>query len=70
MDELTGCVEQRRSLRQGYSLSPGLFNIFTDDIIVYINKGNIRAPILGKNTVPGLLFADYLAVWKFTVKGL
>jgi hypothetical protein len=46
-----------------------LFNVFID-IIGYIIKSNLNAPTLGKETVPGLLFAHDLAVSSFTIKGL
>jgi hypothetical protein len=64
---VTDCVEQRRGIRHVCSLIPSLFNTFIDDIINYINKGNLHAPTIGEKKVPGLLFADNLAVLSFTI---
>jgi hypothetical protein len=36
----------------------------------YINVDNSHAPSIGRTTIPGLLFADYLAVSSFTSNGL
>jgi hypothetical protein len=35
-----------------------LFNIFIDDKIDYINEGNVHAPVIGRISIPGLIFAD------------
>jgi hypothetical protein len=67
---VTDFVEQRRGIRQGCSLSPYLFNIFIDDIMDYISEGNVHAPVIGKVSIPGLMFADDLAIGSFTVNGL
>jgi hypothetical protein len=69
-NEMTNFVEQRRGVRQGCSLSPYFFNIFTDDIINYISEGNVRAPITGKMSIRGLLFAGDLTTESCTVNGL
>jgi hypothetical protein len=47
---------------QGCSLSPHLFNIFIDDVIDYISESNTHTPAVGKMSIPGLLFADDLAI--------
>jgi hypothetical protein len=36
----------------------------------YISEGNVHAPVIGKMSVPGLMFADSLAIGSFTVNGL
>jgi hypothetical protein len=56
--------------RQGCSLSPYSFDIFVNDIIEHINVDNSHAPSIGRITIPGLLFADDLAVSSFTINGL
>jgi hypothetical protein len=73
VDEVTDFVKQRRGVRQGCTLSPYLFNIFTDNIMnyeSYISEGNVHAPVTGMMSIPGLLFADDLAMGSFTVNGL
>jgi hypothetical protein len=47
-----------------------LFNIFIDDVIDYISENNTNAPAAGKMSIPGLLFADGLAIGSVTVTGL
>jgi hypothetical protein len=41
-----------------------------DDVIEYISEGNVYAPIIGQMSIPGLLFADDLAIGSLTVNGL
>jgi hypothetical protein len=36
----------------------------------YISEGNVHASVIEKMTIPGLLFADCLAIGSFTVNGL
>jgi hypothetical protein len=43
---------------------------FIDDVICYISEGNAHAPAIGKMSIPGLLFAEYLAIESFIVNGL
>jgi hypothetical protein len=69
-DDVTDFVKQRKGIRQGCNLSPYLFNIFIDDIMDYISKDNVHTPVIRKMSIPGLLFADDLAIGSFTVNGL
>jgi hypothetical protein len=69
-DEVTDFVEQRRGVKQECSLSPCLFNIFIDDFLDYISEGNVHAPVIGKMSIPELLFADDFVIGSFTVNGL
>lgn len=66
-DLITEAGEQKVSIRQWCSLSPYPLNIFIDDITDERNK---HAPTIGKVLIPGLLFADNLALGDFTIKGL
>jgi hypothetical protein len=68
-DVMTDFIEQERGVRQVCSLSPYLFNIFIDDIMDYISKDNLHAPVIGITAIPGLLFADDLA-FSFTIHSL
>jgi hypothetical protein len=36
----------------------------------YISEGNVHTPVIGKMSIPGLMFADDLAIGSFTVSGL
>jgi hypothetical protein len=40
------------------------------NIIDYISKENLHAPVIGMTAIPGLLFADYLAFSSFTINSL
>jgi len=66
-DLITEAGEQKVSIRQWCSLSPCSFIIFIDDITYERNK---HAPTIGKMLIPGLLFADNLALGDFTIKEL
>jgi hypothetical protein len=69
-NEVTTFTSQTRGGRQGCSLRPHLFYIFTNDMMEYINVDNSHAPSIGRTTIPRLLFTDDLAVYSFTSNGL
>jgi hypothetical protein len=54
----------------GRSLSPMLFNIFTDVILRRLEKANTHPPTIRKWQIAGLLFVDDLAVGATTIIGL
>ena len=66
-DLITEAGEQKVGIRQWGSLSLYPFNIFIDDITDERNK---HAPTIGNMLIPGLLFADNLALGDFTIQGL
>jgi hypothetical protein len=63
------CAPQTKWLHQGCGLSPYLFNIFISDIIDYIDKEQTHSPVIPELKIPGLLFADDLAVASFASYG-
>ena len=69
-NQRSNCAPQTRGLRQGCGLSPYLFNIFINDIIDYIDKEETHSPVIWELKIPGLLFADDLALASFTSHGL
>jgi hypothetical protein len=68
--KMKGFEGQRSDIKQGCRLTAHLFNIYTDGSAGYISEGNFRAPITGRKTIQGLLFADDLAISSFTITGL
>jgi hypothetical protein len=69
-NEATTFAPQTKGVRQGCSLSPYLFDVFINDIMEYINVDSSHAPSIGRITIPGLLFADDLAVSSCSSNGL
>jgi hypothetical protein len=69
-NKVTNFVTQTKEVSQGCSLSPYLFNIFIDDIIGYVSKANLHAPMVSDVTIPGLLYVDDLAIGAFTVNDM
>jgi hypothetical protein len=59
---ITQEFDSTKGLRQGCALSPALFNIYIDGIISKLDEANIHPPAMRNRNVPGLLFADDLAV--------
>jgi hypothetical protein len=57
-------------LRQGCALSPALFNIYIDGILSKLDEADIHPPTMRNRNVPGLLFADDLAVGTTTSIGM
>lgn len=67
---VSSSLTQMKSVGQGCSLSPSLFNIFIVDITENVTEINTGAPVFGDVTTPELLYAGGLAVVAFKVNGL
>jgi hypothetical protein len=59
-----------KGLRQVCALSPALFNIYIDGILSKLDEANMHPPTMRNRNVPGLLFADDLAVGTTTSIGM
>ena len=66
---MTKCFPVRRGIRQGDGLSPLLFNIFVNDIKSHIESGKNDPPMLLKNRLSCLLYADDLVLLSETNSG-
>lgn len=56
-------------VKQGDVLSPNLFNLFINDIPVYLS-GDPTAPTLGSTAINSLLYADDLVIFSLSPEGL
>jgi hypothetical protein len=61
-NRITQEFNSTKGLRQGCALSPALFNKNIDGILSKLDEANIHPPTMRNRNVPGLLFADDLAV--------
>jgi len=67
---VTEKIESRVGVRQGCVLSPNLFILFVNDLIEHISETDTSAPDIQGKRIPGLLFADDLAIFSKSVNGL
>lgn len=68
--KLSSEIDQEKGVRQGCSLSPYLFNIFINDILIEVEELNCMSPVMDNKQIPGLLFADDCVLMYLTRGGL
>ena len=61
---------QGRGVRQGCNLSPGLFNIYINELATTLEKSSVPGVSLHNKEVKCLLFADDLVPLSPTAQGL
>jgi hypothetical protein len=64
------CATETEGVRQGWGLSPYLYNIVVNDVIEYLDTEETHSPVINRLRIPGLLFADDLAIASSTSCGL
>ena len=67
---LSHSMKTENGVRQGDSISPLLFNIFINDIPRLLFNEKSKPPLLDKESVPALLYADDLIILSKTAEGL
>lgn len=67
---LTNCHNSKLGVKQGCIISPLLFNLFIDDLIIELNNADTDAPLIDDTSIAGLLYADDLAICSQSINGL
>jgi len=70
VNDVKDFVDRYKGARQRRDLIPYLFYIFVEDFLQSTTQETLHAPVIGKVTVPGLLFADDLKIALFNVSNL
>ena len=55
-----------KGVRQGFIFNPYVFNMFINDIIGHISRGNTHAPSTEETTMPVFLFTEDLEMSSYT----
>lgn len=61
---------QQRGVRQGYSLSPTLFNIYINELAKALNNSTAPGPALPESEIKCVLFVDDSVILSKTKEGL
>ena len=68
--EIFEYVDMLQGVAQGCTLSPNLFKVYTNDVIVAVETAK-QGVTMGEDTVSGLMFADdFVATSVTTTEGL
>lgn len=69
-EKVMGPVRQETGVRQGCSLGPYIFNIFTNSNVAYIREEKPHIQAVEKQVTLALLLADHLANRSFPTNSL
>ena len=68
--EISKCVDMLQGVAQGCTLSPNIFKVYVNDLMVAVEAAQQGVPVVGEDTVSGLMFAGDFVGMSETPEGL